>query len=59
MIDNNWGKILFVLWFEVVIILKLNIFKCCFKILLIVRFEVIFWGICRGKRMRIIKFNGF
>lgn len=59
MTDNNWGKILFALWPEAVITLKLNTLKCCFKISLIARSEAIFWGTCRGKRMRITKFNGF
>lgn len=43
--DNNWGQILFLLWPEAVITLKLNTLMCRFKTSL-VRSE----AVCRGPR---------
>ena len=44
MTDNNWGEILFLLWPEVVITLKLNILMCRFKTSPIVRSEAVYGG---------------
>lgn len=50
---HNWGKILFLLWPEAVITLKLNTLMCHLKISLIVRYEAILWETCRWKGMHI------
>lgn len=44
MTDNNWGEILFLLWPEVVITLKLNTLMCHFKTSLTVRSEAVYGG---------------
>ena len=44
MTDNNWGEILFLLWPEVVITLKLNTLMCRFKTSPIVRSEAVYGG---------------
>lgn len=56
--DNNWGEILFLLWPEAMITLKLNTLMCHFKISLIVSSEVIYAGPLEGREWELQNLMG-
>lgn len=57
--DNNWGEILFLLWPEAVITLKLNTLMCRFKTPLVVSSEAVCRGPLDGRECTLQNLMGF